>query len=92
MSLSGRDDNRMYVFQCADTTDITEVNLQATGREPMILRIETATCYVSYDKNNWLLLEDGLYQYELGHPFGGQFFIKKGSGLAKLTFMVGGAI
>jgi hypothetical protein len=91
MTLNGRDDNRMYQITALDL-GISEVNLQATGREPLMFRVENFTCYVSYDKNNWILLEEGLYMYERAHPFGGQFYLKKGSGLATLTFMVGGAI
>lgn len=91
MTLKGRDDNRNFVVVAPDLGNI-EVNLQATGREPLLLRVENFTCFVSYERNNWILLEAGLYLFEEAHPFGGQFFLKKGSGTATLTFMVGGAI
>ena len=92
MTLSGRDDNRMFVFDVLDVAEPIECNLQATGREPLMFRVETSSIYVSYDKNRWLELDAGLYLFEEAHPFGGQFFIKKKSGLATVTFMVGGAI
>lgn len=68
----------------------TPVNLQATGREPLILTVSNVDAQISYDSGGTsVTLAQGTYLYEVQHPFAGQFRLQN---TATLTFMIGGAI
>jgi hypothetical protein len=92
-----RQDNRMFKITAPESSDVNSatVDLQATGREPIIMTTDKKI-NVSYDSSGTTVdLPAGTYLYELQHPFAGQFFIRTDSsetGSATVVFMVAAAV
>jgi hypothetical protein len=81
----------------ADAGIPTNIQLQCTGLEPMILSVTGGDVNFSYtaDMGNVIkILEDTIITFDNQHPFGDQIFCQTPStgDAATVTFMIGGGI
>jgi hypothetical protein len=89
-----RKDNRVEVFSCVEDT-ITNVQLQCSGFEPLIIYNNGEDLEFSYSNDGpSITIPDGYqYTFEVKHPFSTEFYVQNsGTSTSTLTFMIGGVL
>lgn len=95
-----RNDNRTKSYTIVRTPGspdgafVDNDQLQATGREPLILTLSHDAVFSYQSGGPFMTLPAGTYLYEVQHPFSGDFVLMRPSGGTNITaiFSIGGAI
>lgn len=87
-----RKDNRIVAFT-VEEDDVVDVQLQASGYEPLLIYNEGSDLQYAYNRGGpWFPLPDGYtYTFEFKHPFGGEFYLNNATAVTStITFAIGG--